>query len=85
MEQSPTWPKGSPFIYTMSIQDRNTGADLPGEKLVDNIDSASYSKLEFAWAEDQLTVSETFDPGEHKIAVANFRNNKQGWTHALNP
>ena len=80
MEQSPTWPKGSPFIYTFTIQDRTSGTDLPGQKLVSNLDSAEYNRLKFVWAIDQLTVLDSFETGDNRIAVAIFSNNRQEWT-----
>lgn len=70
----------SPFIYTMTVQDRNTGLDLQGEKFVHDLDSASYGKLKFAWTEEQLTVSETFgSDNERTIVVANLKGDKQVW------
>jgi len=64
----------------MTVQDRNTGIDLPGEKFVQNMDSASYGKLKFAWTDERLTVSETFCcDDERTIVVANLRSDKQVW------
>jgi hypothetical protein len=79
-EESPRWPKVSPYIYTFTIQEKVTHKDLPGEPGSYNSDSAQISKLEFTWESNRLSIINTGYSPRYTFETAEIQNGMQRWT-----
>lgn len=80
-EQSPSWYMESPYIYRITIKNKDTGKELEGDAYERNNDSAviSGSRLTYEWKDNQLLIVEHIVNETRAFAIATIENGKQIW------
>lgn len=79
IERSPQRPYYSPYLYTITLRDTQTGSDLRGQQYTDDNDSVAYGDIDIRWSENLVEVSEGGEMYRNQIAIGKIAGEVQNW------